>query len=483
MGGKIKVTKECRSCRGKDDLRVEEGKSGEDPTASFDPARVQDSVEDIASKLNPEGKKCIKRIVAATSKLKAQIQQWRKDDPDQDVESEAENENKQLAEVQAEIDETAEDSEALENEFEDDDVGKNFREKADTLKEMISDANTPENCKDEFEALKSDFNEIIEEYKGLPAKLKGEGVERAQFKFSDTDIGTTNLTSSKNICKFAGLLVSKMKKAAGNHKTRLESARKLLCIKGGRMLKNKRVSKLFNCLRMAKRKADAGSDDSLKQKVNTEINKVDSNTFLRVKKLLGLMKKKCLIKDTQDSQPARVRALFKEMLKRKIKKQKGDAFTESDKSQIAEKSNAAVKSKFPDAINVVTNIKETSSRRQLRPRRSLAAALDVETTWELETVSKVSDQVVVNLGDDFVVTDSQLSAQSTDGTIQGTDPVAPIDDELPDGTGGTGGETTTGAAQSTTTAAPDEDNEATSVGAKEVAFGTASAICTALWLF
>merc|ERR1712157_315343 len=52
--GKIKVTKECRSCRGIDDLRVEEGKSGEDPAAPFDPARVQDSVEDIASKLNPE---------------------------------------------------------------------------------------------------------------------------------------------------------------------------------------------------------------------------------------------------------------------------------------------------------------------------------------------------------------------------------------------------------------------------------------------
>ena len=93
------------------------------------------------------------------------------------------------------------------------------------------------------------FNTIVEEYSSLPAKLKAKGVKRVSFAFSDTDIGNTDLNDSKSLCKFAGRLVSQLKKAETNHKQRLAEARKLVCIKAGAVLKNKLISNLSNCLR------------------------------------------------------------------------------------------------------------------------------------------------------------------------------------------------------------------------------------------
>merc|ERR1712157_702152 len=210
-----------------------------------------------------------KRVAEATSKLRTQIRRWRDNTPDKEPESEEENEVKELSDVQAEIDETAEGSKDLENEFEDDTEGKAARAKNlwERLEQKMSDMNKPKNCGTEFDALKAGFNAIVQEYKDLPSALKAKGVERVKMEFSDTDFGQVDLKDSKSVCKFAGRLVSQLKKAEKHHKTRLQAARKLLCTKAGDM-----------------------------------------------------MKKKCLVKDNAKSDPARVVGAFKGKLKAKIKK-------------------------------------------------------------------------------------------------------------------------------------------------------------------
>merc|ERR1712157_548097 len=175
-----------------------------------------------------------KRVAEATSKLRTQIRRWRDNTPDKQPESEEENEVKELSDVQAEIDETAEGSKDLENEFEDDTEGKAARAKNlwERLEQKMSDMNKPKNC-------------------------GAKGVERVKMEFSDTDFGQVDLKDSRSVCKFAGRLVSQLKKAEKHHKTRLQAARKLLCTKAGDLLKNKLVSNLYNCLRKAKRDARA----------------------------------------------------------------------------------------------------------------------------------------------------------------------------------------------------------------------------------
>merc|ERR1712226_1133182 len=165
------------------------------------------------------------------------------------------------------------------------------------------------------------------------------------------------------------------------------------------------------------------------------------------------------------SPPARVVGAFKGKLRAKIKKKAG-SMTDAEKKAIADKFNAAVENQNPDATNIVTTITDSNTRRQLRDRRALSTSADVETTWDNNAPSNVGDDVNVDLGADFDPAVPSMSSQPTSGPIQGTQPVAPIDDTLPNLQD-----------DSTTT------EEAGVSGANEVAFGAASAICAALCFF
>merc|ERR1712226_1333768 len=101
------------------------------------------------------------------------------------------------------------------------------------------------------------------------------------------------------------------------------------------------------------------------------------------------------------------------------------------KKVIADKFNAAVEKQNPDATNIVTTITDSNTRRQLRDRRALSTSADVETTWDNNAPSNVGDDVDVDLGADFDPAVSSMSSQPASGSIQGTQPVAPIDDTLP----------------------------------------------------
>merc|ERR1712115_763811 len=140
------------------------------------------------------------------------------------------------------------------------------------------------------------------------------------------------------------------------------------------------------------------------------------------------------------------------------------------KKAIADKFNAAVEKQNPDASNIVTTITDDITRRQLRDRRGLAASADVETTWDNNAPSNVGDDVNVDLGADFDPAVPTMSSQPTGGSIQGTQPVAPIDDTLPNLPD-----------DSTTADMPTE--EVAGSGASEVTFGAAAAVCATLWFF
>ena len=121
---------------------------------------------------------------------------------------------------------------------------------------QMSETNKPKKCATEFTALMNAYNGIVDEYKGLPAKLKEDGVERVKLSFEETDIGSTDLKDSKSTCGFAKKLVGRLKKAEDYHKKRLGLARGLVCTKTGSLLKNKLASKLLNCLGKSKQEAD-----------------------------------------------------------------------------------------------------------------------------------------------------------------------------------------------------------------------------------
>jgi len=480
--GKIKKdSKECVRCRGKGTLRLgkSDGKADKQP---FDPSRVKDTVKQIAEKLNEGGKKCVKRVAQATSKLQTLIRRWRHNDPTLREQTSQETDTKQLGEVQGDLDKTAESSARLEDEFEDDEQGKAYRAKGflERLQDKIADANKPDKCGTEFDALKTAFNTIVEEYSSLPTTLKGQGVQRVMLKFSDTDIGSTDLTNSKSMCKFAGRLVSQLKKAENYHKKRLAGARALVCKKAGKVLKQ--ISDVTNCLRKARRDAKAGNDAEAAQ---NDALKFDNNAFQQVLKLVRLMKKKCLMRDTPQSIPAAVTGVFREKLLTKITKISG-ALTEEEKKQLAEKFNDAVEQKYPRATNIETAISDTG-RRQLHTRRGLAAAFQVVTTWDADSPPQASDNVVVLLDGNFTSSPPELSAEPTSGSIvELTASITPIDTNLPDG-------------EDEATNKPDGEDEATNKpavttgqmaetadtdGAMEAAFGSAaSVICATLCFF
>ena len=338
---------------------------------------------------------------------------------------------------------------------------------------QMSDAadKKPKKCATEFAALRKAYNDIVDEYVGLPQKLKKETVARVPLSFEDIDIGSTNLKDSKNVCGFAKKLVGRLKKAEDNHKKRLAAARTLVCSKAGELVKSKVISKLFTCLRNAKKAADAGSDQTAKDDATKDVTNFDNNGYKRVEKLLKLTAKKCLMKDTPKSKKARVAGLFRKTLKTKIKRKTGDAaFSDDEKKKIAGEISQAVLKKFSQATNIETTFSSDSSggRRQLRPRRVLAGETTVSTTYDLDTPAKVSDKVDVQLADVNVVS-SESSFQPTSGSIEVSEPVTEINTELPTG-------------EETTKPPADDTKAEVSTGAKEVVFGTAAAICATILL-
>ena len=355
---------------------------------------------------------------------------------------------------------------------------------------QMSDAadKKPKKCATEFAALRTAYNDIVDEYVGLPQKLKKETVARVPLSFEDIDIGSTNLKDSKNVCGFAKKLVGRLKKAEDNHKKRLAAARTLVCSKAGELVKSKVISKLFTCLRTAKKAADAGSDKTAKDDANKDVTNFDNNGYKRVEKLLKLTAKKCLMKDTPKSKKARVAGLFRKTLKTKIKRKMGNStFTDDDKKKIAGEISKAVLKKFSQATNIETTFSSDSSgRRQLRPRRVLLAGeTTVSTTYDLNTPAKVSDKVDVQLTDANVVSSESSFQPKAGSSIEKSDDVTEIDTELP--TGEETGEETTKAptGEETTKASTGEETtkaEVVDAGVKEVVFGTAAAICATILL-
>lgn len=172
------------------------------------------------------------------------------------------------------------------------------------------------------------------------------------------------------------------------------------------------------------------------------------------------------------------------------------------KEALARKISEAVQKKYPKATNIETTVTEktTTDRRQLRDRRALEeTTVETESTWDSEDLADSSDTVDVDLGSDLNVVSSTSSVVPTEGTIEGGEAVPSIDAELPTGeeedgeapTGGDGEKTkapTGGDGEKTKepTKAPTDDKTTKapidiSIGAKNVVFGTAAAICAALW--
>jgi len=443
--GKFKKdVKECVRCRGKDSLRASGSKPDDKADKRpFDPARVKETIKEIASGLNEDGKKCVKRIAKATASLKARLNRWRKNKPAEKQEPEAETETKSLAEVQVDVEETVAESERVEDEFEDDGEGKSYREKAENeekrLKKKMTESFKPKNqqCHAAFEELRNSFNAVVDKYSNLPASLKARGVERVRFAFADTDIGRTDLKNSESVCGFASKYVSQLKKAEAHHKTRLAAARKLLCTEAGEVLKKKLISKLTNCLRKATREA---KDDDAKRDADVDADIFDQHTRKRVQKLLSLMKNKCLMKDTPDSDVAEVAEIFREKLKVRINKKAGE-LTEDDRKKIAERVNDAVSKKHPNAKHVVTTI-DDAERRRLSARRALASSVDVQTTWTASDSPTASESVELGqaLGADFEVSAPEITSEPAPASIVGTESMQSIDERLPSGSDSTTGD-------------------------------------------
>merc|ERR1712224_951987 len=194
------------------------------------------------------------------------------------------------------------------------------------------------------------------------------------------------------------------------------------------------VTNLVKCLRDAKKAADKGGDAAAKKDAQDDVDKVDNNGLKRVSKLLGLLRKKCLMKDTAKSRPARVAGLFKEKLKTKIKRKKTGALTADEKKKIADTLSKAVKTKYEKATNIETTFSDDKgTRRQLRPRRELEGTVSAETTYDLDEPSKASDKVDVDLGPDFDVVETDVSSDSASGVIEVTEALSEISAELPTG--------------------------------------------------
>ena len=287
---------------------------------------------------------------------------------------------------------------------------------------QISDDNKPKNCTAEFTALQKAYNKIVDDYTNIPNKLKNEGVERVEFGFEETDIGSTNLTDSKSMCAFAQTLVTLVKNTGSFHKKRLEAARYLVCTKAGGMLKSKLTSKFVNCLIKTKRIANQGNDTTAKTDIQNDIDKFNKNGLKRVSKLFLMMKDKCLMKDTEKSRAARVVGVFKSKLTvHIINKKAGSGLNQTEMDEIANAIIAAVLVQHPHATNIVTKFKTAEgTRRQLRPRRALESNVEAETTYDLDTPGPIDEEFAIVLEGDFSVQATEVQLEPTAATIEVT---------------------------------------------------------------
>ena len=280
--------------------------------------------------------------------------------------------------------------------------------------------------------LQKAYNTIADDYTNLPTKLKNDGVERVELSFEETDIGSTDLTDSKSMCTFAQKFVISVKKVGDFHKKRLQAARELVCTKAGGILKAKLTSKLVNCLITAKSDANQGNDATAKTDIQNDIDKFNENGLKRVSKLFHMMKDKCLMKDTANSQADRVAGMFKSKLKASIKTKSGDALTQDEMKGIAGTISDLVTLQFPQATNIVTIFTKVS-RRQLRPRRALETVFEAETTYDLDAPGPVGETLNSVYGTDFTIEATGVELESTNATIEVTEEIQEINVELPSG--------------------------------------------------
>merc|ERR1712032_1094573 len=152
------------------------------------------------------------------------------------------------------------------------------------------------------------------------------------------------------------------------------------------------------------------------------------------------------------------------------------ALTTEEKKAIADKLSTAVKKKHEKAMDIVTTFSDDKgTRRQLRPRRELEGTVSAETTYGLDEPSKASDKVAVDLGADFDVVETDVSSDSTSGTIEVTETLSEISAELPTGEG-TGATTPKRDGDDTSK----ETTEKAEVSSGATFFVSASAMCATL---
>lgn len=299
----------------------------------------------------------------------------------------------------------------------------------------MSDANKPQNCAAEFTTLQKAYNKIVNDYTNLPTMLKNDGVERVEFGFEETDIGSTDLTDSKSMCAFAQKLVTSLQKTEGFHKKRLEAARYLVCTKVGAMLKAKMTSKLVNCLVQAKREAYQAGDSNAIASIQNDIDKFNKNGLKRISKLFLVMKDKCLMKDAANSQGTRVLSVFKSTLKASVRKKAGGVMAWGEKVAIAEVVNYAVSVHVPDAKNIVTNFKteETDDPHHPGLHQASGTILDFVTTYDLDAPGTVGEILNISYGADYEIYPGEAEIEPISASVAVTGNFQPIDTQVPSG--------------------------------------------------
>ena len=345
-------------------------------------------------------------------------------------------------------------------------------------------------CGDEFDALKTAFNALVDDYNNLPTKLKAQGVQRVAFEFSETDLGSTDLEESQGLCDFAGRLVSQLKQAETHHKKRLTAARALICTEASKMFKL--ISDMATCLHKARKDATGNrADQAIAYQAAI---KFDAYTLPRVLRLLYLTKNKCLMKDTPESEPAPVSGMFRETLTTQITSDRGAlTLTDEGKKRIAKKFNDAVERKYPTAHNLMTVfVTPSHNRRQLNSRRALDHAeegVQAVTTWDADFPTKTTASFQkISLGASYITSTPELTSEPTSGTIVVTQPMTPIDTNLPDGAVEETTTTTLEVAELVTSAATAKPaaayvSEATDTGVMEAAAGAVALVCMTVWFF
>lgn len=503
--GELLLTFDCIRCRGVAGLRLEG--LGEDLQAGlpFDPSRVSETINEIVAGLNQDGEQCLTRVAESVSLMRTRLKRWRDDNPSQEEENPDELVIKSVADIQAELNDMAESSARLEDEFAADEAGEAFRANIENapglLQERISDDNRPNACAAEFDALKESYNGIVDEYAALPQRLQEQGVERVSIGFEDTDIGSTDLTDGSSVCGFAQNLADKLKTAADNHKIRLEEAQQVVCLRAGEMIKSGKLNDVTTCLRDAKQAADESGDAAAQQAIADDIAAFDNNGFENIDNLVRLMANKCLMRETEESPLTRIENFFKGRLSTVVAKNDGSELTNDEMGAIATRISTAVQDQHPNARNIETTFGDTTAgRRQLRPRRLNIAVMTSYDMFGPPMASRYVDNVDLgaDLDNAFTLDVAEDSFDVSPASVAMTAPIANIDTELPtgEGTGGDGGSNSGGNNDggsddggSDDGGSDDDGNDVTDTpptraasGAESVVFGAAAAIATLLFV-